>query len=314
MPVTGVVGCKIVYKDVNVTSVLAAGEPVRVCNADWASFAAFDKVAVINGSVLASHQAEVAETQMMGIVQLLRTVDATITLSWFANSIKEYVGCTAHFDPPQIEIKTPQGITVRLLRRCSGGEPPAFRWNISYVKLDVLNPPVSVTDALQVFPVLDLELVAALHSLPGLKILAMCVSSGTLLPQLGALTSLVTIQLSHYCLRGPLPARLLKDMTNLRSLTITPVTAAAGATDPAGGLCGHSGTLPDVSALGLKLDNLELSYNQLTGQLPLSLLSLAGEVALQHNRFSGSIPGSSQLMPRLHTVDLSNNNLEVTYN
>jgi hypothetical protein len=46
------VGCKITYKDVNATMRMPVGRALRVCNTDWLSLAAFDRVAVINSSYL----------------------------------------------------------------------------------------------------------------------------------------------------------------------------------------------------------------------------------------------------------------------
>jgi hypothetical protein len=62
--ITGVVGCALLYPDVNVTSALTPGKVVRVCNDNWSSFVAFDREAVIRGSVLAD--SEIEESQAMG--------------------------------------------------------------------------------------------------------------------------------------------------------------------------------------------------------------------------------------------------------
>uniref|UniRef100_A0A383W3I5 Peptidase C1A papain C-terminal domain-containing protein n=1 Tax=Tetradesmus obliquus TaxID=3088 RepID=A0A383W3I5_TETOB len=119
--------------------------------------------------------------------------------------------------------------------------------NITYLHFEVLNVPSSISAALRVLPTLDEELVAALRSFPALQQLQLYVGSGTLVPQLAALSSLEVIELHHYCLRGSVPARLVGGMPNLNSLTVTPVDHAAGGSDPAGGLCGISGTYPDLS-------------------------------------------------------------------
>jgi hypothetical protein len=49
---SGVVGCALIDRDVNVTSALRVGGKVKVCNNEWTSFAAFNKVAVLSGSPL----------------------------------------------------------------------------------------------------------------------------------------------------------------------------------------------------------------------------------------------------------------------
>jgi hypothetical protein len=317
------------YQDVNVTTVMPAVKPVRVCNTDWASFAAFDRVAVINGSVLAkiadpTGRFHIPEPQVMGMAQLLQRVDATVTLEWLVHSYEAVrrVSC-AQIDGDRTIFSTPNGTQINLeldcCRDCGG-------YSVTRIKLEVLHVSTRLSDALQMLPAVDLELIAALRSFPYLNNLVLWVGSGTLLPQLGALTSLRTLTLHHHCLRGPIPVRLLTDMPNLLYLTITPVAAAVGAVDPARGLCGVSGTLPDVAESGLKLESLDLSYNRLTGQLPLSLLLPSGQdagdqsvlhkVSLQHNTFSGSIPGCSKQqatgLPKLQ-IDLSDNALEVMH-
>jgi hypothetical protein len=164
-----------------------------------------------------------------------------------------------------------------------------------------------------------LETVAALRSFPALKSLVLNVGTGTLLPQLTSLASLQDFYINYYCLRGSIPARLLGGMPRLERPTIKSVATAFGAADPAGGLCGISGTLPSVSSE--LMTHLDLSYNQLTGQLPSSLLSLASWIDLQNNKFSGSIPGY-QAIPldaplgvhakQVASIDLSNNALEAS--
>jgi hypothetical protein len=98
------------------------------------------------------------------------------------------------------------------------------------------------------------------------------------------------------------------------------VATAVGATSPSGGLCGLNGSLPLIpsdSIAGHSLTTLDLSNNQLTGQLPSSLVWLAAIVSLQNNKFSGSIPGAvGRRNGRLQTarvteLDLSGNQLKV---
>jgi hypothetical protein len=60
----------LMYRDVNVTSALSIGSKLRVCNDEWASFAAFNKVAVLSGSRLVA--SNLRESEAMGVLQLLR--------------------------------------------------------------------------------------------------------------------------------------------------------------------------------------------------------------------------------------------------
>lgn len=227
------------YQDVNVTNVMLVGKTVRVCNSDWTSFAAFDRVAVVNGSVMTG--SDFPEAQAVGLVQLLRRVDASVTPSWFV--LGGVPRCRPGLGaPPPKPFKTPNGTAVSVRYTCPPGEN-----NITYLHFEVLNVPSSISAALRVLPTLDEELVAALRSFPALQQLQLYVGSGTLVPQLAALSSLEVIELHHYCLRGSVPARLVGGMPNLNSLTVTPVDHAAGGSDPAGGLCGISGTYPDLS-------------------------------------------------------------------
>jgi hypothetical protein len=310
----GVVGCGIKYMDVNVTTVMPDGKPVRVCNSDWTSFAAFDRVAVIKGGVVDSSVTSIGEEQTMGLIQLLRRVDVDVSLTWMRNNIVS-IQCFESWPQAKLQLKFPNGASVVVKPSCviNGDD---YIDDVVTLHLTVLDVPSSIHDALHVVPALDLELVAALRNLPYLKELVLDVGSGTLLPQLAALNSLEVLELHHYCLRGPVPASLLEGMPNLRRLTITPVAAAAGATDPATGLCGVSGALPDVALpRRTQLSHLDLSYNQLSGQLPSSLLSLARTLALHHNQFRGSIPGFVRSQAKgvtASTIDLSNNVLEAS--
>lgn len=72
-----------------------------------------------------------------------------------------------------------------------------------------------------------------------------------------------------------------------------PVATAEGAVDPAGGLCGLTGSLPNLRLPGKGYNELYLGNNQLTGQLPADLLAWANRIKLHNNKFSGSVPGIS---------------------
>lgn len=85
------------YTDFNVTANLTPGKHIRVCNDRWVSFAAFDRVAIIRGSVLAPLQIE--EPQAVGLLQLLKTVDSSITPEWaVAQGTIDYVSCVEAFN------------------------------------------------------------------------------------------------------------------------------------------------------------------------------------------------------------------------
>lgn len=103
-------------------------------------------------------------------------------------------------------------------------------------------------------------------------------------------------------------------MPNLRYLTVRAVIA--GASDPAGGLCGISGPSPKAPVPhNMSLLYLDLSYNQLTGQMPGGLLSLARVIDLKHNKFTGAIPGHQARKlhgPQAKWLDLSDNLLEAS--
>jgi hypothetical protein len=250
----------------------------------------------------------------MGLLQILRRVDASVTPSW---CIANNVGVWCPLGSVGFKtVTTPNGVAIKYDYMCQSIESNSNR-SVRFLYLEVLNVPSKINDALQLLPALDAELVAALRNLPDLQQLRLSIGSGTLMPQLAALTSLQSLNLYHYCLRGSIPAQLIDGLPKLEYLRITPVAAAAGATDPAGGLCGVSGTLPNIGRVPrlALLEQLDLSYNQLTGQLPQILLSLAGVILLQRNRFSGSIPGRNgqQGIMRATQIDLSSNVLQVTH-
>ncbi|WIA23947.1 hypothetical protein OEZ85_013586 [Tetradesmus obliquus] len=64
----GVVGCALLYSDLNVTSNLHPGKQVRVCNDAWQSFANFDKVAVVRGSILEASKVRESDAVARGCV------------------------------------------------------------------------------------------------------------------------------------------------------------------------------------------------------------------------------------------------------
>lgn len=162
---------------------------------------------------------------------------------------------------------------------------------------------------------MNLQLTAALLSLPELRLMTLDIGKGTLAPQLAALEHLEKIGIKHYCLRGTLPDNLLSSLYNLFWLEVVPKERAVGASDPAGGLCGLSGSLHNHTRPGNfpPLFYLFLQNNQITGQLPTQLLSLATHIDLSNNKISGSIPGvnmSSKLVAE--DLNLYSNQLEVS--
>lgn len=173
------------YQDVNVTAAVPAGKAVRVCNSDWTLFAAFDSVAVINGSALAGTY--YPEAQVMGLGQLLRRLDARVTPTWFAKTVRVQP-CKNISGPPPDPVITPNGKVVHVRYDCWSLNLHENMYSITERKMEVLNVPSSINAALRVLPALDQELVAALRSFPNLQKLVLSVGSGTLVPQLAALT------------------------------------------------------------------------------------------------------------------------------
>jgi hypothetical protein len=309
-----VVGCKLTYKDVNVTMSMPSGLALRVCNSDWLSFAAFDRVAVIKGIALPLGPGEnMPELQAMALLQLLWRVDPSITLEWAGYTAGLAYTCQTDSAALGKQLVTPNGTRIMLKYWC--GEDAHWRpTDVLGLQLRVL--PDGVSNALQVLPALDLELVAALRNLKSLTTLVMDVGSGTLLPQLASLASLEVMELYHYCLQGPLTENLFTGMPKLRRLVVTPASAARQANDPNGGVCGINGRLPNkVLPPSDTSTELVLSYNQLTGQLPLRLLDVANVIELQGNKISGSIPAGTPTDNtttwRVESLDLSDNSLQV---
>jgi hypothetical protein len=298
------------YKDINVTTMLPAGKHIRACNSDWKFFEDFDKVAVISGSPMAS--AASAEAPAYGLLQLLKKVDEAVTPDWILQRLRSVKPFETLIPTKET---TPGGKQVKLGVKCTQWVPPS-PCNITMLHIEVINVPDGIKDALNMVPALDARLVAALRSLTDLQWLEIHVGGGSLLPQLASFPNLETLRVYYYCLRGPLPPGLLAGLPSLLSVSVSPVARAAGASDPAGGVCGISGSLPqsftfaaaspDVSTM------LDLSNNRLAGQLPQGLLTVANAVYLQNNLFSGSVPAGTADRPRAFLLDLSGNQLEVS--
>jgi hypothetical protein len=326
--VAGIFGCSLLYNDLNVTSSLAPGKQMRLCNDQWRSFQAFDRVAVVKGSKLAStSKVGLEESQAMGLLQLVMMVDNSITVDQAINmglprcsnqytitSTKKkfgwFVGCRSTGNT--LSIVT----SVRLL---FGDETSQWFFPASHGP----GLPSSIEEGIASLPALDDELVAALRSLPDLTTLVLHVGGGSLLPQLGSLYKLKQLSIESYCLRGQVPKNLVANMSRLALLSVTPFKLAVRATDPSGGLCGLSGALPSLNLQGSLVGDwaeslstfnsaLDMSNNQLTGQLPAHLLAFAHNIHLGNNRFSGTIPGMAEgLNGRVVEINLCNNELKV---
>jgi hypothetical protein len=174
--------------------------------------------------------------------------------------------------------------------------------------------PTSAIEALAELPSLNTELVAALQSLKELRQLVLYVGRGSLLPQLASISNLESFFVFGYCLGGTIPPLMAAGWTKLTHFVVTPITSALGASDPNGGLCGLTGALPNMLLADGNPSMLDLANNRLGGPLPWGLLSMAKVMYLQHNQFSGSIPGAVGLQRTVaNTINLSFNKLQVSW-
>jgi hypothetical protein len=320
-----------VYSDFNVTASLTPGKQMRVCNDRWVSFAAFDKVAIVKGSILASLETE--EPQAVGLLQVLQAIDSSITPEWAMAQQGLGPGGLLGFTVPD----------SRLPGRIVSTPRTTFRWQVVcdhrsdvvwgtvvglYLRFvrsaGTYDPglPSMIVDTMHYLPALDDNLVAALRSLPSLTSLWIQVGSGSLLPQLGSLSRLEELHMEYFCFRGTIPKNLVANMPRLHWFQVVPEDSAQGAADPAGGLCGLSGILPELKLRGKRSGGMEyttalvLAHNQLTGQLPAELLSYAEVIHLDNNHFSGSIPGVTvgfnDSVKTIHVSEISLSNNELT--
>jgi hypothetical protein len=318
----GVVGCALVYSDYNVTTRLTPGKQVRICNDRWASFATFDRVAIINGSVLASQKID--EQQAMGLLQLLKLVDGSITPEWairkklLSNTIWESdIGIGQAVSTPSKSFRW--AVVTRSTTTKKAVVTELYLLFVQGANEYYAGLPDAVNDPMQYLPSLDDDLVSGLRSLTDLQYLWIQVGSGTLLPQLALLSQqMQELHIEYFCLRGPIPINLLVNMTQLYGLRVQPYEAAKGAADPAGGLCGLTGSLPHLRLSKTAPEGfysmLFLANNQLTGKLPAELLLFARTIDLQGNQFVGDIPSMTVgVKTPLQRIVLSNNKLTVRF-
>jgi hypothetical protein len=198
---SGVVGCTLHYKDINVTTHLKPGKVARLCNKAWEDYAVFDKVAYVNGSVLAQHLSTtdysgivIPEAEAHALTQVLQAVDPRFNMTWALNE-----GALTHW-VQNIRAQTSAGFGLALEWHCPA---PALvladvRCNVQYLSVRV-TPSPKEPQPHHHMPALTPQLTAALANLPQLnELILTTVGNGSLLPQLGSLTSLKLIEIKHY--------------------------------------------------------------------------------------------------------------------
>ncbi|KAL7608716.1 receptor-like protein 46 [Lactuca sativa] len=117
---------------------------------------------------------------------------------------------------------------------------------------------------------------------------------GTIPESLGRLANLRELDLSSCRLTGPIP----ESVTRLRFLEVLYLS--------------HNQLIGPIPTFLGRLSNLDLSFNLLNGPIPESLgrhFSLQA-ISLSSNRLNGTIPVSVTQLPKLHSLDISNNFLE----
>lgn len=121
--------------------------------------------------------------------------------------------------------------------------------------------------------------------------------TGTLSPDLGALTFLKSLDLSNNLFTGPIPEEL---------------TSAKGLETVNLGNNRLDGALPSSLGNWTNLTSLDVSNNGLGGQIPASVgnLQFLETLNMTNNKLTGTIPAELNLCKRLNQVDLSRNGLQ----
>ncbi|KAH7435752.1 hypothetical protein KP509_06G078200 [Ceratopteris richardii] len=146
--------------------------------------------------------------------------------------------------------------------------------------------------------------------------------NGSIPPELGRLENLVHLLLDNNDLSGELPAEL----SNISTLLIMQLDnnhfsgSIPSNYSQLGNLrklslrnCNLTGVIPDVSAMS-NLGYLDLSSNQLTGQLPLAISQTITTIDLAYNKLDGDIPDALYKLRGLELLFLQNNFLNGTFN
>lgn len=161
----------------------------------------------------------------------------------------------------------------------------------------------------------DVALVAALLALERLQHLYITVNDGVTPPQLGALRSLKTLHVRHWCLGGTLPA-VFGWSGGWRNMTQLTIKAHEDAVARArlDARCGVRGSIPGAWGTQLPyLTRLDLSNNAFTGALPpeLGLMRNMTDLLLANNKLSGALPLEyAGIGDQLYTFDVSGNRLQ----
>ena len=143
---------------------------------------------------------------------------------------------------------------------------------------------------------------------------------GQILPELGKLTGLVTLDLSGNTLTGSIPTGL-GDLTNLTLLNLSGNSLSGSIPIELGSLSNLetlllrennlTGDVPSELANLTSLTKLGLGNNMLSGQIPSQLTNLTSLTLLElnDNQLAGQIPSGLSRIPGLETLDLRENNL-----
>ncbi|RYQ82593.1 hypothetical protein Ahy_B10g101176 [Arachis hypogaea] len=155
---------------------------------------------------------------------------------------------------------------------------------------------------------------------------------------LSSLSNLSNLQTTYFGRNNftSVPSTAFSDFTSLQKLSLfnnpslspwpfpTDLTQSSTLSDLDFGSTGITGDLPDIFDSFPSLQNLRLSYNNLTGALLKSLASssiinlwlnnqqngLSGTIELRGNKLIGVVPSSLMALPSLKNVSLDNNELQ----